>query len=266
MTTRLATLALALAAPAVAFQSPATKTFRPSVAAQMSLRDIASYSDDMKMMSEYEAFDRNGALSRSQMGGMGGRPEMGGRPDMMYQGQGGGGGGRPDMMYQGQGGGGGQNPNPFSRRGNDNDRMYTRDGFDPYSAYGNSMGMSQSDRRGGGRGGMGGPPMDYYGGGPDMVMGGGGMNVNGVKADNTMGGFSYSSRNREYENMNMGGGPPMGGEGMMGGMGGGMPYEYEQGMMGGGGFDGPMGGMDYDQGGYGGGYGGFDGDMSQMGP
>ena len=212
MKTILATIALA--APAVAFQSPAAKTTRPSVAAQMSLRDIASYPDDMKMMSEFEAFDRNGALSRSPMGGMGGRP---------------------DMMYQGGGGGGGYNPNPFSRR--DNDRMYTRDGFDPYSAYGNSFGMSQSDRRGGGRGGG---PMDYYGGGP-MMMGGG---MNGVKADNTMGGFSYSSRNREY------GMPPMGG----------MPFEYEQGMMGGGGFDGPMGDMGYDQG-YGGGYGGFDGDM-----
>lgn len=105
-----------------------------------------------------------------------------------------------------------------------------------------------------------------------MMMGGGGggsgMRRNGVKADNTMGGFNYSSRNREYAD-GFGAGPngPM--------MYGPSPFEYEQGMMGGGGggfeggFEGgPMGGMDFEQG-YpqqGGEYGGFEGDMSRMAP
>jgi hypothetical protein len=141
------------------------------------------------------------------------------------------------MMYNEGGYGGGYNPNPFSRRGND--RMYTRDGFDPYSAYGNSFGMSQSDnrRRNGGGG------MDFF---PPDMMGGGAMmgrrEMNGVRNDNTMGGFSYSSRVREY--------------------GAGRPYDFDMEMMGGG-FDGPppMGGMEYEQGGFGGGYGGFEDDM-----
>lgn len=266
MNTLATTVVLALATPALAFQQPSPASPRTSVAALNSLRDMAAFPDDMKMMSEFEAFDRNGAFSRSPQGG------MGGRPDMMYgngqQGMQGG------MQGQGmQGGGMGGNPNPFSRRGGGNDRMYTRDGFDPFSAYGSSFGMSQSDnRRGAPPGGGGG--MEYFGGpggGPDMRMMGGGMNggMNGVKADNTMGGFSYSSRNREY-----GYGGPGGGGGPYGE---GMPFDgFEEGM--GGGFDGPMGGpmgggmeqgMGYEQQQgppMGGGYGGFDGDMSRLGP
>lgn len=279
-------VALALTAPAVAFQPSNPASARQSaVAHQMALRDIASYPDDMKMMSEFEAFDRNGAFSRSPQGGQGGRSDMN-----MYQG---GSGERmmgpgPDM-YQGQGqgqgqGGGMMSPNPFSRRGQgQSDRMYTRDGFDPYSAYGESHGMSQSDRRdprgmGGNNGGgmsqsagrgpqgMGGGQQGFYGG-PDMMMGGGGGGrpmggggrMNGVKADNTMGGFSYSSRNREYAD-GYGAGPMMYGPPQS-------QFEYEQGMMGG--YEGPMGGMggmegmEYEQG-YpmGGDYGGYDGDMS----
>jgi len=224
-------------------------------------------------MSEFEAFDRNGAFSRSPQGGMDGRPEMNGMPEMNGRPEMNGG---PEMMYGGEYGGEyGGNPNPFSRRGgpgnpNDN-RMHTRDGFDPYSAYGSSFGMSQSDR-----GGPGPQGMEYYGQ-PGMMsggsmMGGGGGEMNGVHKDNTMPGFSYSSRVREQQG---GGGPdyeqaydPS--------------YDYER--MGGG-FDGPMmgGGMEYEQQGYeqqgyeqqegfpgpnGGEYAGFDGemDMRRMGP
>mmetsp|Transcript_16884 Transcript_16884/g.29061 ORF Transcript_16884/g.29061 Transcript_16884/m.29061 type:complete len:252 (+) Transcript_16884:97-852(+) len=243
-------IALALAPAALAFQ-PSTGSDRPSVALQNTLRDMASYPDNnanqQRMMGDFEAFDRNGAFSRSPRGGMNGRPEM------MYGGDGGG--------Y----GGGGGNPNPFSRRGGGGmggaDRMYTQDGFDPYSAFGTSFGMSQSDRRvrGGGyegpRGGM-----DYYG---DMMMMGGGTDgrsmmmggeMNGVHNDNTIAGFSYSSRVRER--MGERGGP--GGPPMMGGGGGGYG-EYDPGMMF---YDEPMmGEYGYPEGGGpdgGYGYGGFD--------
>mmetsp|Transcript_24097 Transcript_24097/g.43219 ORF Transcript_24097/g.43219 Transcript_24097/m.43219 type:complete len:266 (-) Transcript_24097:267-1064(-) len=265
MNSCITTLVLALASPAMAFQPSPTTSTRPTTILQNALRDMASYPDGQRQMSEFESFDRNGAFSRSPQGG------MGGRPDMMY-------GEQQGMMG---GGGGGGNPNPFSRRGGSggNDRMYTRDGFDPYSAYGNSFGASQSENRrgGGGYGGFdGGMNMGQQGmmggGGGGMMGGGGGGGMNGVHADNTLGGFSYSSRVREQ---NHNGGREYGG---------GQGYEYE-GM--GGGFDGPMmgGGMDYEQQGYqqqggyeqqgypgqnggGGGYGGFEGgmDMGRMGP
>lgn len=223
-------IALALAPAALAFQPSPPKTARPTVALQNTLRDMASYPDNnanqQRMMGDFEAFDRNGAFSRSPRGG------MNGRMDMMY----GGGGGR--------GGGGGS-----MSMGGPPDRMYTRDGFDPYSAFGTSFGMSQSDRRGGG--GYGPRGMDYYGEPGGMMMGGNdgrsimmGGEMNGVHNDNTIAGFSYSSRVRER------GGPgPMGG-----GYG-----EYDPGMM----FydEGPMmeeyGFPEGPDGGYG--YGGFDG-------
>ena len=239
-------LALALTAPAAtAFQSSAPPT-RPSSTLQNALRDMASYPDDMKMMGDFEAFDRNGAFSRSPQGG------MNGRPDRMMPGD-----ERHEMMMGG--------PNGYSRRqgGDFVERMYTQDGFDPYSAFSQNFGMSQSDRRGGGGVGprdeymgMGGPP-------PPGMMGPGGMGggPNNVRADNTMGGFSYSSRVRDY------GGPygDMGGDMMMGGPQDGGMMMGPQGMGGPqGGFDGPMGmggGMEYDQGygpmGGGGGYGGL---------
>lgn len=203
MNTRIASLVLAASAPAaLAFQpSGGNASVRPSLALQMSLRDIASFTDGGRMMGDFEAFDRNGAFSRSPQGGMYGR-----------------------------GGGGMMGP----------DRMYTRDGFDPFSAYGNSFGMSQSGRHASSR------QYDMMYGGPDMMMMGGGPGMNSVRHDNTMGGFDYSSRVREY-------GAPR-------------PFDYDMGM---GGFDGPMGGgMDFDQGyGRGGGYGGFDDrDMSRLGP
>lgn len=235
MNANLVSVVLALAAaPATAFQPSAAG--RQASAISANLRDMVSYHDermDMGMMPEqhqFESFDPNGSYSRSPQGGMGGRPGM--------------------MHGGGQGGGGGYG-GP--------DRMYTQDGFDPFSAYGNSHGMSRSDRRGPGpRGGM-----DPYANGMQMRGGPG----NRVKADDTMGGFAYSSRHTDYG---------------YGGMG---PSEYEYFGDGGiddmmGGFEqgpGPMmgGGMDMDYGhGYprqdqmgGGGYGGFDGpDMGQMGP
>mmetsp|Transcript_3615 Transcript_3615/g.7911 ORF Transcript_3615/g.7911 Transcript_3615/m.7911 type:complete len:280 (-) Transcript_3615:373-1212(-) len=279
MNSCITSLVLALASPALAFQ-PSNASTRPSVALHNTLRDMASYPDaqqGQRMMNDLEAFDRNGAFSRSPQGGMGGRPDMmsqqggmGGRPDMMSQQgmmpqQGGMGG-----MYGGEYGGGG-NPNPFARRGNPNDRMYTQDGFDPYSAYGTSFGTSQSDRRSRGPGPQG---MGYYGepgmmgGGGRSMIGGGGGGPNGVHNDNTIEGFSYSSRVREQREFQGGAGPAwepgfdyeMGAgfeDPMMGQMGGGMGYEggmeYEQQ------FPGPNGG---------GGYGGFEGemDMGRMGP
>jgi hypothetical protein len=274
-----ASLLVALAAPtSMAFQSPAPRSTSTSL--HNALRDMAAFPDDMKMMSEFEAFDRNGAFSRS--------PQQ-----VQYQQQGGGGGGGgggygpppPGMM-----GGGGGNPNPFARRGGGGGGGgiggRSLDGFDPHSAFGNNYGMSQSDMM------MRGPPppgmgmdygMDYYGP-PDMQMmmmmggprggggggrmgGGGGMMNNGVRDTNTMGGFSYSSRVRDYAGYDQGmGGGYEGGPMMMGGGGGG----YDGPMMGGGGGGGEM---EYDQM-YdqqqqqqrGGGYGGFGGDMSRMGP
>lgn len=226
--TSIASLALA-AAPALAFQTCPSRP-RPPLALRNSLRDMASFPDDMKMMSEFEAFDRNGAFSRSPRGRPGGNLDPYGSG-----GQG-----------QGQGGGGGG-------------RMYTMDGFDPYSAY--SQGF----------GGGGGPPPGAPAGGPRGF-------VNGVKADNTMGGFAYSSRGTDY---GYGGGPYGGGPygydfdgGEMMGEEGGAMYRGGQpqgGAMYGGGPPPEMMGMDY---GYGrdfpeeegGGYGGFDGDLSRMGP
>ena len=140
-------VALAAAPSALAFQtsSSSSSSSSPATALQNALRDMAAYPDDMKMMSEFEAFDRNGAFSRSpqQQGG-------GGRQDMMY-------GGPPPP-----GGMMGGNPNPFSRRGGGGGGR-SLDGFDPHSAYGNSFGMSQSDGRGGDM--MHGMDysMDYYG-------------------------------------------------------------------------------------------------------
>lgn len=265
-----AILLAALVAPSaiLAFQSSAsTSSSSATTALRNALRDMAAYPDDSKMMSEFEAFDRNGAFSRS--------PSM----------QGGGGGG--GQMLQGQGvgmmGGGPfahrQPPPPMGRGGGGR----SLDGFDPHSAYGNSYGMSQSENRRGDvmmmreQGGMGGGMdygMDYFGPPPpDMMMmmsqdqrggrrGGGGPR-NPVRNDNTMGGFSYSSRVTDYAGYDRG-------------MGGG--FEGGPMMMGGGGFDGgPMmmggGEMDYEmfdqqqqqeqRGGRG--YGGF-GDMSRMGP
>ena len=127
------------------------------------------------------------------------------------------------------------------------DRMYTQDGFDPYSAYGGNFGGSPSEQRrmGGMQGGMGMGPM-MGGGYGEPMMGG----MNGARADNTMGGFNYSSRVRGY--------------------GAGRPFEmdFEMGPEGMGPM-GPGGMMDYDEG-YGpqGGYGGFEGgdQMSRMGP
>jgi len=303
MNSCITSLVLALASPALAFQ-PSNASTRPSVALQNTLRDMASYPDGQqgqRMMNDLEGFDRNGAFSGSPQGGMGGRPDMmsqqggmGGRPDMMSQqgsmggrpdmmSQQGGMGGRPEMMSQqggmggmyggeyGGGGGGGGNPNPFARRGNPNDRMYTQDGFDPYSAYGTSFGTSQSDRRSRGPAPQG---MGYYGepgmmgGGGRSMVGGGGGGPNGVHNDNTIEGFSYSSRVREQRDFQGGAGAAwepafdyeMGAgfeDPMMGQMGGGMGYE---------------GGMEYEQqfpGQNGGdGYGGFEGemDMGRMGP
>jgi hypothetical protein len=244
-------LLLALAsppAPAHAFQSPNKSIAAPSSATSLrnALRDMAAFPDDMKMMSEFEAFDRNGAFSRS--------PQQGGG-------------------YGGMMGGGGNANGPFAHRGRGERGGRSLDGFDPHSAYGDSYGMSHGDvMRGGGGGGMD-YGMDYYGP-PDMMMmmgrGGGmgmGMMNNNVRDTNTMGGFSYSSRVRDYAGYDRG----MGGGG--GGMGG-----FDGPMMMGGGFDGPMmggGEMEYDPmydqqqqqrgGGYGGGYGGL-GDMSRMGP
>lgn len=275
----LAILLAALVAPSaiVAFQSSSTSSLSSSSSAtalRNALRDMAAYPDDNKMMSEFEAFDRNGAFSRSPM----------------MQGGGGGGGGGGQML-QGQGG---MMGGPFAHRqplppmGRGGGRSL--DGFDPHSAYGNSYGMSQSENRRGDvmmmreQGGMGGAGrdygMDYFGPPPpDMMMmmsqdqrggggrrgGGGGGPRNPVRNDNTMGGFSYSSRVTDYAGYDRG----------MGGGGGG--FEGGPMMMGGGGFDGSMmmggGEMDYEmfdqqqqqeQRG-GGGYGGF-GDISRMGP
>ena len=206
----------ATAAPSAMAFAPSSSSTRQSTAVQNTLRDMASYPDEMKMMDEFEQFDRNGAFSRSPQGGMGGRPGMMGGMGME---------GQRNMQMQGG------NPNPFARGGGGNDRMYTQDGFDPYSAYGNSFGMSQSDnRRGPGpRGGnmMGG---GMYGGGPEMI--------NGVRTTDTMGGFEYDSRTRSRDGgLGAPPGMPMGGEYFdQGGMGYGM-----------GGFDGPMmdGPMDY---------------------
>ena len=303
-------LALAAAPSALAFQTSSSTSTSSSAAAapttsalKNALRDMAAYPDDTKMMSEFEAFDRNGAFSRSpqqqQQQQQQHQRQRGGRQDVMMQQ--GGGGGRQDMMYdQGPPPGGmmGGNPmsNPFARRGGGGGGGgRSLDGFDPHSPYGNSYGMSQSDnRRGGGDMMMGGMDygMDYFGP-PDMMMmpmgrgggGGGGRGGgmmggmrNGVRDTNTMGGFSYSSRVTDYAGYDdrgmMGGGgggfDGPGGPMMMGGGGGG----YDQGPMGMGG----GGGMEYDHmdgfemqrgmGGYGGGggdYGGL-GDMSRMGP
>eukprot|EP00578_Thalassiosira_sp_NH16_P004233 CAMPEP_0181130088 /NCGR_PEP_ID=MMETSP1071-20121207/29669_1 /TAXON_ID=35127 /ORGANISM="Thalassiosira sp., Strain NH16" /LENGTH=268 /DNA_ID=CAMNT_0023216119 /DNA_START=34 /DNA_END=837 /DNA_ORIENTATION=+ len=241
MKSSIASIVLAMAAPTAAFRS-APSASRPSTSLD-SLRDIASFSDDMKMMGgEYEAFDRNGAFSRSPRGGAGGRPDMmyGGGGQGMGQGMGPPGQGMGQAMGPpGQGMGPPGQPDPFARRGGGGeDRMHTRDGFDPYSAYGSSFGTSRSDgRRGGG--------MDYYG--PDMMMGGGGMMMgrggemmNGVRNDNTMGGFSYSSRVTDYGQGGPGGGPQDYGRG-------GGPQDYDMGGF----FDeGPpmgFGGMEYDQ-------------------
>lgn len=264
-------LVLALASPALAFQ-PSTLSNRPSVALRNTLRDMASYTDGPKFMSEFEQFDRNGAFSRSPQGGMDGRREM----------------------MQGQ-------------RGNPNDRMFTQDGFDPYSAYGNQFGMNQSDNRRGGGSATGPQGMGYYG---EPGMMGGGRGMNGVHDDNTLGGFSYSSRVREQgrvreqqRGMEHGGPPPFydyqgGGGGMDSGfdprfaggpmMGGGMEFEqqgggypeqqqgggYPQHQQGGGYPQQQQGGSypQHQEGGYlegPGGFGGFDGgdmDLSRMGP
>ena len=271
-------LLAALVAPSaiVAFQfssSSSVSSSSSATALRNALRDMAAYPDDNKMMSEFEAFDRNGAFSRS--------PMMQGAGGQMLQGQGGMMGGpfahRQQPPQMGRGGGGG--------------RGRSLDGFAPHSAYGNSYGMSQSENRRGDvmmmreHGGMGGGGMDYgmdYFGPPppDMMMmmseqqrgggrrggGGGGGPRNPVRNDNTMGGFSYSSRVTDYAGYDRGmGGGFEGGPMMMGDRGG---------------FDGPMmmggGEMDYEmfdqqqqqqeqRGGGGGGYGGF-GDMSRMGP
>lgn len=214
MNSCLTSLVLVLATPALAFQPSPASDARPSVALRNTLRDMASYPDDQRMMSDLEAFDRNGAFSRSPPGGMAGRPET---------------------MY----GAGMGNPNPFARRGGGpSGRVYTRDGFDPYSAYGTSFGP-------GPRG------LDYYAelgmmGGGGRGMGGGGMN--GVHDDNTIQGFSYSSRVREM-------GPAYD-----------PGYDFEMG----GGFEEPIwgGGMEEFHGPNGGrGYGGFDGEMDMgLGP
>ena len=228
----ISSLVIALSAPAAMAFAPSSTT-RQSTTLQNTLRDIASFQDDMKMMNEFEVFDRNGAFSRSPQGGMGGRPDMFGM-------------GQREMQM-----GGG---NPFAR----GDRMYTQDGFDPYSAYGNSFGMSQSDNRRGPGGPRGQRMGEYYGGGPGMMMGPGGMN--GVRNTDTMNGFEYDSRtSRRGPGGQMGG--PMGGE------------YFDQGMGGMGGFDGPM---DMGMGGPGMEYGGYDGqfeggqdmrgDMSRLGP
>jgi len=217
MKSSISSLVLALSAPsAMAFApSSSSSSTRQSTAVQNTLRDMASYPDEMKMMDEFEQFDRNGAFSRSPQGGMGGRPGMMGGMGME---------GQRNMQMQGG------NPNPFARGGND--RMYTQDGFDPYSAYGNSFGMSQSDNRRGGPGPRGGNMMGggMYGGGPEMI--------NGVRTTDTMGGFEYDSRTRSRDGgLGAPPGMPMGGEYFdQGGMGYGM-----------GGFDGPMmeGPMDY---------------------
>jgi len=256
-------LVLALASPALAFQ-PSTLSNRPSVALRNTLRDMASYPDSQKFMSEFEQFDRSGAFSSSPQGG------MDGRPDMMH----GNGGGR---------GGPGGNPNPFARRSNPNDRMYTQDGFDPYSAYGSQFGMSQSDNRRGSGGASGPQGMEYYGE-PGMMGGGGGMN--GVHNDNTLDGFSYSSRVREQGSvrqqqgrMEYGGGPPSMYDYQDGGMDGGFDPRFAGGQMMGGGMEfeqqggyEPQGSFEPQGGGYSEGqhgFGGFDGgnmDLSRMGP
>ena len=145
------------------------------------------------------------------------------------------------------------------------DRMHTLDGFDPYSAYGGRFGMSQSDGR---RGHM---------GAPGAVMGG---DPNGVHDDNTLHGFSYSSRvqRQPQGRMEYGGGPPpfmsqfFEQPGGMEGMEGGFHPDFDPRFAG----PGPMmeGGMEFEQQGGGyypegpGGFGGFDGDMdpSFMGP
>jgi len=203
-------LALAAAPSALAFQTSSTSSAAAptTTALKNALRDMAAYPDDTKMMSEFEAFDRNGAFSRSpQQQQQQQQQQRGGRQDMMYD--------------QGLPPGGmmGGNPmaNPFARRGGGGGGGGGRslDGFDPHSAYGNSYGMSQSDnRRGGGDMMMGGMDygMDYFGP-PDMMMmpmgrgggGGGGRGGgmmggmrNGVRDTNTMGGFSYSSRVTDY--------------------------------------------------------------------
>lgn len=229
----ISSLVLALSAPAAMAFAPSTTSTRQSTAVQNSLRDMAAYPDEMKMMGEFEQFDRNGAFSRSPQGGM-----QGGMQGDMQGGMNGG------SNMRGMNG------------GRDMSGMHRmRDGFDPYSAYGNSYGMSQSDHRHGGPPSQ--PPrgmmMDFEMG-PEMMMGGGGMN--GVRDTNTMGGFEYDSRSTRRGGGGMGG-PP----GMMGG-----PEFFDQGMgMGGGmGFDGPnpmmgMGGpgMDYGHG-YDGQFGGED--------
>jgi len=166
--------------------------------------------------------------------------------------------GRPNMMYMGDG-----EPmaNPFARRGNPNDRVYTQDGFDPYSAYGNQYGMSQSDSSMRGHQGM------EYHGSSGMMSGGGGMN--GVHNDNTLEGFSYSNRVREMEQgTKYGGGPPPFYEYQGGGMQGGFDPRFDREPMMGGGM-----GVDFEQrGGYPEGpsdFGGFDGgdmDLSRMAP
>jgi len=211
---------------------------------------MASYPDNSRAMPEFEAFDRNGAFSGSPQGRMGDRPEMMNDPQMMNDRQEMMSNPQQQMMNNGYGGGPGQNPNPFSRRqGGGNDRVYTQDGFDPYSAYGSQFGSSQS-----------GPGMQM-GGGAGFGTGRGSGQVNGVKNDNTMGGFSYSSRNREMQGQ-MPGQQMQGGQYDNEGMGGGFDGPME--MMGGG-FDGPMEMM----GGFNGGpmemMGGFDGGpMGQM--
>jgi len=228
---------------------------------------MAAYPDDMKMMNDFEAFDRNGAFSQGggmderglqgqmvapQMGGpmqgqmqgqqmgrpqqqmmgqMGGMQQHGGMPypgyeDEMMMGMRGGefegqfdgtmmgmeyeqqmmqqqqrqgglsqGGAFDGGMNQGMMGEGG-NPNPFARQGEGHgSRMYTRDGFDPYSAYSGSTGAGQSENRRGAAGGQGrmrGGVGEFYGPG---LHGG---DMNGVHNDNTMCGFSYSSRGTQY--------------------------------------------------------------------
>lgn len=218
MKSHVSSLAVALAAPALAFQPPPTRTplTRPSLPLCNTLRDMASYPDGSQAMSEFDAFDRHGAFSRSPRGGVEGRPQA---------------------MYGGR------------------DRMYTQDGFDPYSAYGGQFGVSQSDRA------------------PGAMLGGG---ANGVHNDNTLEGFAYSSRVREHGQGRVPrrteyGGPPF--HEYPGGMEGGFDPRFAGGPMMMGGME--MGGMEYEPQGGGyypeglGGFGGFDGgdvDHSRLGP